>query len=314
MSFGEPVKQFGGVDIKPFTNSSNPASLAGNGWRLSIDWDDYENGVKFADLLSKFLDTSDSENVNSLVIGCWDGAAEGTDSLSVVEALVSARERLPNLRHLFIGDILQEECETSWIAQTDISPLFLAFPDLVTLQIRGSEGLSLGRPVHNHLQRLILEGGGMPASVVNEVASGKLPQLNHLELWLGDDGYGRGVGPDELKPILDGSTFPTLTYLGLRNDREINETVKWLSDAAVIDRLDTLDLSLGALTDEGVAILAENPHLKSLKRLELFHHFASAEALAKLKESLPDVKIDTSDVQEADVYGDEVYYYNFVAE
>ena len=39
-----------------------------------------------------------------------------------MEALVSARDKLPNARAIFLGDITMEG-EISWIEQTDVSPV-----------------------------------------------------------------------------------------------------------------------------------------------------------------------------------------------
>ena len=43
-------------------------------------------------------------------------------------------DRLPALEALFLGDITFEQQEISWIQQSDISPLFLAFPRLRVLR------------------------------------------------------------------------------------------------------------------------------------------------------------------------------------
>ena len=91
-----------------------------------------------------------------------------------------------------------EESEISWITQTDVGPLFAAFPQMTELWIRGGGGLSLGRPRHERLEKLVVQTGGLPGSVVREVGAAHLPKLEHLELWLGDPGYGRDLTADRI--------------------------------------------------------------------------------------------------------------------
>ncbi len=314
MGFDAQITDFEGIPIQNFKPDSLPDDLGGIGWRISIDWEAYEAGRKFSEVFAQLLALPGASELQALIVGCWEGGAEGESSESVIEALVSAREQLPNLKHLFIGEMLQEECEVSWINQSDISPIFLAYPKLLTLRVRGSQGLSLGRPVHENLRNLIIEGGGMPGELVSEVTSARLPNLVHLELWLGDDGYGRSVRQEELQPILDGGLFPKLKYLGLRNDSDIDTTVTWLQGAKLLDQLSVLDISLGTLSDLGAAALLENDGLKGLKRLNAFFNFLSDAAADSLTSALPGVEVDVSQQNEADEYDGDAYRYNFVSE
>lgn len=73
-----------------------------------------------------------------------------------------------------------------------------------------------------------------------------------------------------------------------------------LADAPVVDRLESLDLSLGTLGDEGMAALLAGRPLTHLRKLDLHHHFLSNEMIARLRAALPGVDIDLSDVQKAD--------------
>ncbi len=314
MAFHTLISEFQGLPVETFDPENLPASAAGTAWRISIDWDAYEKGVEFETLFAKLLEIPGSDEIEAFIVGPWPGSGEGVGSEGVIESLVSAREQLPNLKCLFIGEILQEECEVSWITQSDLSPIFLAFPNLETLRVRGTSGLSLGKPVHNRLKHLVVEGGGMPGSIVREIGEAQLPELTHLEIWLGSDGYGNDVTERDLRPILDGKLFPKLKYLGLRNDFETDATVGFLKGAGVLDLIETLDLSLGTLTDAGATTLCNTPEIAKLKRLDIFHHYVSDAGVNQLKNTFPDVEIDASDVQEEDGYGGEVYRYNFVSE
>ena len=107
---------------------------------------------------------------------------ETVEAEAVVAALVAAREKLPKLRVLFMGDIISEENEVSWIEQTDVSPLLEAYPELEYFGVRGGNGLRLGDIRHEHLRSLVIEAGGLAREVVLDVLRADLPSLEHLEL------------------------------------------------------------------------------------------------------------------------------------
>jgi hypothetical protein len=210
---------------------------------------------------------------------------------------VDARDRLTGLRALFMGDIPYEEQEISWIVQDDLSPLLDAFPQLEELRARGGSGLAFSKLDHAHLKRLILETGGLGKDVVGQICGAKLPELEHLELWLGDDYYGGDVSIEDLQPILSGTLFPKLTYLGLCNCRFADDLAAAVVNAPVVRQLEVLDLSLGNLGDEGARALLALPTDARLRRLDIRHHYVSDEVVAQLRQ-LP-FEVDASDRQEA---------------
>jgi hypothetical protein len=204
-----------------------------------------------------------------------------------------------------------EESEISWIEQSDMSPLWTAYPDLKTFRVRGGNGLSLGQMRLLKLKRLVIETGGMPREVIDEVCRAELPALEHLELWLGDSGYGWTGSVSQFQPILDGTLFPELKYLGLRNSEESDAIAESVAASKLPSSLEVLDLSLGTLTDNGAkALLAAD--ISGLKKLDLHHHYISDEWVAKLQSLSCDV--NTADRQEEDDYDDEIYRYVAVSE
>jgi hypothetical protein len=302
MTIQSHLGEFCGMPIVDFDPDAPPIGFKTNAWRLSVDYESSEAGGTLTGMLASLLAAPDVEQLTALVIGCWEGAWEGTDSSSAVEGLVAARDRLNGLRHLFLGEIVCEESEISWINQSDISPLFSAFPDLESLFVRGANGLSLGRPRHAQLKKLVIESGGLPGAVVREVASADLPKLEHLELWLGEENYGNDVTMTDLEPILSGRLFPKLRYLGLRDDCNADNTAKALATAPILGRLESLDLSLGTLGDEGAEALLASPLARSLKFLDLHHHYLSDRVAALLARLGP--RVDLSDQCEPDDWGD----------
>lgn len=262
-------------------------------YRFRTDWD----GPKVEDGLSSFLSTEAALEATALVIGAWQGDDSSNPPDEVLKTLVRGRERLPKLRALYLGDITYEENEMSWIYQTDLSPLLEAFPNLQLLRTRGGEGLAFTRPQHPNLRGLALETGGLPAEVVRSLGTAEFPKLEYLELWLGTEDYGGTVTLADLRPILLGEAFPNLKYLGLRNSEIVDEIAVAVVESPIINSIETLDLSLGTLTDAGGEALLK---LKSpsLKRLVLHHHYLS-DGMAKKLKALP-MTVDISNPSQMD--------------
>jgi hypothetical protein len=211
-----------------------------------------------------------------------------------------------------LGDIISEECEISWIHQSDVSPLFGAYPALEHFCVRGAEGLSLGSPRHAHLKSLVIQSGGLPAAVVREVAAAGLPELEHLELWLGTADYGADATVEDLEPILAGTVFPRLRYLGLRDSDIADVIAAAVARAPVTERIKVLDLSLGTLSDVGALELLQSPAVRRLERLDIHHHYCSTEVVEQLKGL--GIDVDAGEPQEPDKYNGQSWRYVAVGE
>src|SRR5260221_10639413 len=234
---GYPVRLF-----DPKTTKKGVQEYSTVIYRLALDWD---AEVKFPELFERFLENPKVPETPAIIIGQFHGDDPETGSDEVVQLLVSARERLPNLRGIFLADIISEENEISWIHQSDVSALFGAYPSLEHLRLRGGDGLSLGaRPAHAWLKSLIIESGGLPASVIQEVASSHFPALEQLELWLGSEEYGGDAGVDDLQPFLTGGLFPKLKYLGLRASEFADQNPRVLKNSPRFNQPQTFEFSL----------------------------------------------------------------------
>jgi hypothetical protein len=200
---------------------------------------------------------------------------------------------------LFIGDITYEEYEISWINQCDLSGLLKAYPALEYLRVRGGNELSLGKSLrHEGLRYLIIESGGLPPGVVAEVVHADLPNLQHLELWLGSDNYGFDSTVSDFDVILKGSSFPKLRYLGLRDSVIADDLANALSTAPIVHQLEVLDLSMGTLGDDGAKALMQSAAIGKLKLLDLHHHYISAGVAAELKKLSISVNLDEQKEEE----------------
>jgi hypothetical protein len=265
--------------------------------RLSVGYDEYEEGIRMSSLIEKLASSEDGKQLSILTIGDWGQAYENSPD-SFMETLISHKDAFPNLTKLFIGDMGFEECEVSWINQTNLSPLLAAFPNLQSLSIKGSQELSLQPLVHDKLQELVIICGGLPKSVLEEITSARLPELKRLELYLGVEDYGFDGGIEDVLPLIKGDLFPKLTYLGLKDSEIQDEIAIAIADAPILDQLDTLDLSYGTLSDEGGAALLASERIRKLKHLNLSYHYMTGELLERWKQS--GMSVDVTEQQEAD--------------
>lgn len=312
MPINEHVSTFAGKPVRDWDAERGVDDARGVAYRLSLSYEEEDAGATLVDKLAAFVADPAVGRVEALVIGSWNPGDSGASSEAVVEALAAARDRLAGLRHLFFGDIIGEECEISWLVQSDLSPLLEAYPNLEHLSVRGGQGLSLGAPRHARLRELVLQAGGLPVSVVHEVAGADLPSLEHLELWLGTPDYEGDASVEDLAPLLRGERFPRLKYLGLRNSVIADDIAAAAALAPVTGRLDVLDLSLGALGDAGAKALLTSPAVRRLKKLDVHHHFVSPELVTALQGL--GIEVDADDVQEPHEWGGEPHRYNSVSE
>jgi hypothetical protein len=247
----------------------------------------------------------DLTRVRALIVGSWEDAYERS-SEEIVAAILEVRDRLPALRALFLGDMTSEESEISWITQCDVTPLLAGFPELRCFGVRGASALRFPPLRHERLESLVVETGGLGATVVRDIAACDFPALEKLDLWLGSDMYGGDSGPQDLAPILEGGRLPALRHLALRNSVIQDRIAEALADAPVVDRLHVLDLSMGTLSDEGAAALLAGRSLTHLKKLDLHHHFIGEELLARLRDTLAPAGVELDlDEDDAQSYEDE---------
>ncbi|MDT0329006.1 STM4015 family protein [Nocardiopsis lambiniae] len=294
MSSKEP--RYGSVD--PLAQLAALRAPDAYAWRLGVD--SYEPEEEFAEYFGDFVKAADTTAVRAMVIGPAGSSESEEPGTPARDALLEHAAAFPALRALFIGDIVVEESEISWIHQPDLSPLFAAFPNLAEFTVRGTGdpymhetsqlGLDIGR--HDALRSLTVQSGGLPAPVARGIDSAEAPGLERLELWLGVEDYRGDTTPEDLARTLSGEAFPNLNHLGLRNAEESDVWVRALADAPVVGRLRSLDLSMGTLTDEGARVLLDAPVFRELGRLDLEHHYMSEEMEGRVRNAFTEAGVD----------------------
>jgi hypothetical protein len=242
----------------------------------------------------------------------------------------------------------------------------------------------------------------MSAKLINDAVNSKCPEMTHFELWLGVEDYGFDGSTHNLRPVMAGTVFPKLKYLGLRNAQITDEVASALQSAeaadmsqvkvegstfvltgalkqmtrseakkklealgakvsgsvskntgyliagekagskmekakslgvpvlseadmltlfgdtsddvsagtgSILDRIQTLDLSMGTLSDKGAEALMNNAKILQLEKLDVHHHFMTDAWMEKLRGL--DIEVDVADQQEDE---DEDWRYPSVAE
>jgi hypothetical protein len=79
----------------------------------------------------------------------------------------------------------------------------------------------------------------------------------------------------------------------------------------VLGTLETLELSMGTLGEKGAKALLAAPGLRSLRKLDIHHHYVPADLVVELQKVVPEV--DASEPQEEDGDEEDGYRYRFVA-
>ncbi len=252
-------------------------------WRITTGFTDEDDG--WEQTFERFCSAVDTTRVRALIVGAWECVFDcGPDD--VIEALLAARDRLPALRALFLGDIVFEECELSWIVQTHVTGLLRGLPALEEFGVRGGTELAFQGLRHDNLRSLTVQTGGLPAGVVRGIGASDLPALEHLDVWLGTSSYGADCEPADLEGILSGTRLPRLRHLALRNSEIQDGVATALAAAPVVARLEVLDLSLGILSDEGATALLGGQPLTHLKKLDLHHHYIGEELRQRIRQTL----------------------------
>ncbi|CAL9355645.1 hypothetical protein SUDANB176_00563 [Streptomyces sp. enrichment culture] len=286
MTIGGHLEELYGLPAFTFPEPDGAARLPepdAVAWRIAAVTYDAENS--WAEVFARFCAAVDTTRVRALIVGVWEDAYDSAPS-DVIEALLAARDRLPALRAVFLGDIVFEECEISWITQGDVAPLLAGFPELEEFGVRGGQGLRFPALRHDRLRKLVVETGGLPAEVVRGVGASELPALEHLDLWLGTSWYGADSEAADLEPILSGARLPRLRHLALRNSEIQDEVAAAVASAAVVARLDVLDLSMGTLSDDGAAALLGGQPLTHLEKLDLHHNYIGEALRQRVRETL----------------------------
>nr|WP_241671837.1 STM4015 family protein [Streptomyces sp. IB2014 016-6] len=280
MSYVHHVERFYGLPTYNFPPYADPADLPpadAVAWRLHREPYDAEEPADVC--WKRFTEMVELEKVRAIIFGqpWYDGDGGMSD-----DDLINLAPRLTGLEALFLGDLEDEQAMLSTISHCDVAPILAAYPGLRELAVRGGDGLDFPVSGHQQLRVLRVESGGLPPHAAEHIAAARLPSLERLELWLGDENYGGGATVEQLAPLLTGEGKPALRHLGLQNSFIQDELASALASAPVVPQLTSLSLSMGALSDDGVEALLQGQPLTHLRELDLSFHFISHEMMLRI--------------------------------
>lgn len=297
MTISTSLSQFHGLPVATVeTGTPFPPVPGPVAWRYAVEGDG-EDADHDGLLRSWLAGLPHPGSVTALVVGPWGDVYEAPLPL---RPLIEAKPRLTGLRALFLGEMTFEECEISWITQTDITPVLRAFHDqLEVLYVRGGQHLVLQPGGSTVLRELVIETGGLDGSVVDAIARSRLPALQRLDLWLGTEEYGATTTDHELTPLLSGAATPNLQHLALKNSDRPLENIALLAGSPLLPRLMSLDLSMSTTGDECLPLLTSGA-FAHLRGLDLHYHYLSDPAMDHLRQALPHTVLNLSEQEEPD--------------
>lgn len=255
--------------------------------KVGLDYEMYEDGLRLEKLLKQLLAHPSARFLEELVLG--PESFEGDLNYQACIDLLVKHGGPKTLRSLFFGDFTYEDCEVSWSHLGNLSKLYAAFPRLRSLTIHtGSR--TLGKIVLPELREFRLQTGGLDRQAIQDICNAKWPRLERLEIWFGNHSYGAEGTVKDLEPILAAQGLPNLKHLGLMNAEFTDDIAVALAGSKVLAQLETLDLTMGCLSGEGVrAILSSRDAFKHLKKLDVSNNAVDGGQDEKLKGICPEV-------------------------
>lgn len=262
----------------------------------------YDNQQKWSDqsILETYLNLESAKFTRYLTLGLM--SYEGDNSYNDMLYTLSKTKKIPHLEGLFVGNFESDECEISWSHLGDAGPLTKSFPKLKTLILRGGD-IELSCLEAPELRRLVMITGGLPKEALKGLKKPNCPKLEHLEIYVGTEDYGRTCEPKDFEFLENKENFKNLKYLGIKNAQNAKNIIKKIMHFDLLQQLETLDFSMGTLSDKEADLFLENKNLfKKLKLLDLSNNFFF-ESDKKFENFPCTVRLQTN----KDTYYDELY-------
>lgn len=282
--------------IEDFNPEIGISDLTNTAYRLTIDWDSGKNfqatTPKTFELLLADLQAG---QVEALLLPFGNDCS----CKRVVNALFQGKDRLTNLKALYIGDMHDYEYKNSHVYLSNMSLVLEAYPRLEVLQVCGfgydEGGLKFDPIRHENLKTLIIETGHLLCpEIIQQICTLELPSLEYLELWLVNDSYypiwhakklDCYINESDIKhlvTIVSGQSFPHLKYLGLRNTDYSDMIAKSIVKPPLMNNLKVLDISIGTLTPVGANFLLNCPATNNLHTLDVSNNLLGTSAIQQL--------------------------------
>lgn len=259
------------------------------------------------DRLVELLEHPSGRFIQSLSLGPIPGD-ENMDLAPFAAAIDKVKPAC--LRELYLGST----------GEWDISSTSTEAPDsksikgLRKLVLRGGS-VTIGKLDLPELREFRVESGGLTTSELKAIGNAKWPKLEKLEIWCGDPNYGATGSVKDLAAVLAGVGLKHLKHLGIMNCAFADEVAKALIKSKILPQLETLDLSMGNLSDRGVdTMVAAKDAFAHLKLLELDDNALTEVSKPKLKGLAHKANFGTQDSPDRAVpRGEDRRWYRYVA-
>jgi len=197
------------------------------------------------------------------------------------------------LRTLAIGEIRVDPDPGYYESDYDAGklgrPITKAFPNLTSLEIHAGftpsdEASSLAGLELPRLTQLAIVAGWFGDGRYDQLTTMVVPALERLELWIGGSPAQRTADPTRVRGLFEAGRFAKLRHLALRNSRHADAFAAAIPSWPIAERLVTLDLSKGTLSDDGARSLLVNPRkLPALKHLVVDECYVSHDLVRALQ-------------------------------
>jgi uncharacterized protein (TIGR02996 family) len=217
----------------------------------------------------------------------WDSAVVAMTELGVS----------PNLRKLIFdrGDFW--DISSTYLNQLD--SVYPRVPNLEHLEIILGN-MNLGKIDLPNLRHFEVWTGGFNTDNMQSVLDAKWPKLETLLLRFGDnEDYGANCTIDDVLPLLSSKNFSKVKHLALANSSFINDLIPHLAKSPLLEQLETLDLSLGIMTDEGANAIVEHAEaFKHLRKLDVHRNYLTSDACAALQRVVADTDVSAQETDD----------------
>lgn len=213
----------------------------------------------------------------------------GEKDVPAVLKTVGASPVGAQIRRLSVGPTEDDDIDTAHFTPGKLDGISNYFPALESLRVHGAD-FTLGALELPKLRELTIETCGLSRRNMKSITAARWPELERLELWFGSEEHGAQCGVKDLAGLLDGAAFPRVKHLGLRNAELTDALCKALPKVRILKQLETLDLSMGTMSDEGARSLAADPQaLRHLATITVTDNFLSRAGLAELRKIGPTI-------------------------
>ncbi len=230
----------------------------------------------------------------------WSSNDNDPSAVGVRELALIERYRPYRLRSLTINDRWSTHAtgdkpscfDISWYTVAGMGSLSRGAPDLAELTLYAGDFLDLEELELPRLRSLAIRTGGLRRSRLAALLDRPWPSIDRLELWFGRERYGADIDVPDLRPILDGTAFPNLTWLGLMNAEFTDELCAELDRAKVLPQLAGLSLAMGCLSSNGAPhVIAHSDAYRHLRELDLSKQLLDDQSLESLGRVLPQARL-----------------------